>query len=238
MNKRILILIKGIILLLAVSLLVSGCLNEKEDTQPDIVAGLKEALSIGTNNTVRQLNVLNGYYANPNPRYAAIKILLPQEAQAVESTLRSLPGMNSLVDTLILQMNRAAEDAASEAGPIFLDAIRNMTFEDAMAILKGDSIAATTYMRRVTYNSLEALYTPKIKNSMEKVGAQQSWHQIATAYNRIPFVTKLPTDISAYVTQKALDGLFFVLSKEEINIRRNPAARVTKLLRDVFKLQD
>jgi hypothetical protein len=218
-------------------LLFTSCLKD-EEAQPDIVAGLKEALSIGVNKTVAQLNILNGYYNNPNSRYQVIKILLPAEAKAVEPTIRGLPGMNSVVDTLILRMNRAAEDAASEAAPIFLDAIRNMTISDAMGILKGDSIAATTYMRGATYAALEGLYLPKIRSSMEKVGAQQTWNQVATTYNRIPLVTKLPTDISAYVTQRALDGLFYVLSKEEINIRRNPAARITKLLQDVFKLQD
>jgi hypothetical protein len=222
---------------LGVMLLFTGCLTDEEG-QPDIVAGLKEALNVGTNKTVAQLNILNGYYQNPNPRYQIIKILLPAEAKAVEPTIRALPGMNSVVDTLILRMNRAAEDAASEAAPIFLDAIRNMTISDAMGILKGDSIAATTYMRGVTYAALEGLYLPKIRNSMEKVGAQQTWNQVATTYNQIPLVTKLPTDISAYVTQRALDGVFYVLSKEEINIRKNPAARITKLLQDVFKLQD
>lgn len=235
--KRLFIILS----ILAASIFLVSCLEEDQDKKsPDIIAGLKEALRVGATNSVLQLNKENGYFNNPiNP---ALKILLPPEAKAVESTLRDI-GLGPKVDDFILQMNRAAEDAASEAKPIFYDAITGITIDDGMNILKGADTAATHYLKGRTFNSLQGIYQPKIKASMEKVNAQQTWETIATNYNdyaTLPFVNQkpLPTDISAYVTEKGLVGLFKVVGQEETKIRKDPVARVTDILKEVFALQD
>ena len=218
--------------------LLSGCLTDDEKTGPDVIAGLKEALTVGATNSVLQLNKENGYFSNPIT--PALKILLPPEAVAAETAIRNL-GLGAEVDNFILQMNRAAEDASAEAKPIFVEAIKGITIDDGMTILKGADTSATTYLKSKTYTGLQGVYQPKVKASMDKVGAQDLWETISTNYNSYATLVgekPLPTDISAYVTDKGLTGLFKVVGQEETKIRKDPVARISQLLKDVFALQD
>lgn len=190
--------------------------------------GLKEALTMGVQKGADQLSAVNGFFGN-----AAIKILMPPDAQKVEKTLRSM-GMGKQVDDAILSMNRAAEDAAKNAAPIFLDAIKKMSIQDAFGILKGGDTAATSYLRSKTTLPLTAAFKPVIDASLKKVDATKYWNTVTTAYNKIPLTKKVETDLTAYVTQKALNGMFFQIALEEAKIRTNPAARTTDLLKKVF----
>ena len=203
----------------------------------EIVAGLKEALEVGTENSSDTLGRTDGYFRNE-----LVKILLPPEAQAAEARIRNLPIADGILDDLVLEMNRAAEEAAKDVTPIFVDAITEMTIQDGMNILQGDSTAATTYLRQQTYTELRELYRPKIQSAMESVGASQTWNTIAVNYNAgaavVPGTEPLPEDISRYVTEEALDGLFLIIGQEEQKIREDPAARVTDLLERVFAIQD
>jgi hypothetical protein len=195
--------------------------------QEQVVEGLKEALSIGTQNATKQLSGVDGFFAN-----AAVKILMPPEAKSVEKTLRQV-GMGSLVDKTILSLNRAAEDAAKSATPIFVDAIKQMTIDDAVGILRGSDSAATIYFKQKTTPALTAAFSPVIKQSLDKVDATKYWGQTFSVYNK--FSTKpVNTDLTAYVTQKAIDGIFYEVALEEQKIRKDPAARVTDLLKSVF----
>lgn len=209
----------------------SGLLNKAKGgslSNDDIVAGLKEALSIGAQNSATQLSSVDGFFAN-----AAIKVLMPPEAQKVEKTLRSA-GMGKLVDDAILSMNRAAEEASRSAAPIFVDAVKNMSFQDAMGILKGSDTAATGYLRGKTLPALTNAFRPVIESALEKTGATKHWKTVMDAYNKIPLVSKVNPDLSGYVTDKALSGLFFQVAAEEQKIRKDPAARVTDTLKKVF----
>ncbi|MFZ1798502.1 MAG: DUF4197 domain-containing protein, partial [Chitinophagaceae bacterium] len=173
------------------------------------------------------LSQVNGFFGN-----AIVKVLMPPEAQKVESTLRSV-GFGSLVDNAILSMNRAAEDAAKSATPIFVNAIQQMTIADAYGILKGGDFAATNYFKDKTTAALTQAFSPVINSSLQKVDATKYWKDIFTTYNK--FSTKpVNTDLSAYVTQKAIDGIFYEIGLEEQKIRQDPAARVTDLLKKVF----
>ncbi len=203
-------------------------------TNDEIISGLKQALTISTDTSVMNLNRTNGYFTN-----AAIKILLPPEAQKIESTLRSVPGIgNTLVDDLIQKMNRAAEQAAVKAGPIFKDAITKITFADVMNILNGADDAATQYLKTNTYAQLQAAFQPPIEDALKSVGAQQAWNTVMTTYNNynnfIPGTTDIPDNLAAHVTQKALDGLFHIVAIEEGKIRKNIGHQVTDLLKKVF----
>lgn len=193
----------------------------------DIVTGLKQALTIGTQNSTQQLSSLDGFFKN-----AAIKILLPEEATKVESTLRNL-GMGNLVDKAILSMNRAAEDAARGAGSIFINAVKQMTITDAVNILKGGDFAATNYFKGKTTSALAASFQPVINNALKNVNATKYWSDVISAYNQFSS-NKINTDLSAYVTQKAMDGIFFQVALEEQKIRRDPVARTTDILKKVF----
>ena len=195
----------------------------------DIVAGLKEALEVGTTDTVALTGKTDGYFDN-----AAIKILLPSQLQSVDQALRLL-GQGEKVDAFILSMNRAAEKAAPAAKDIFWAAIKGMTFEDARKILGGGDTAATEYFRAKTSESLTAIFRPVVKDSMKDVGVLQQYKQLQSAYESVPFASSFPSpDIEAYVVSKALDGLFLVLGEEERKIRTNPTAQVTELLKKVF----
>jgi len=195
--------------------------------QQKIVAGLKQALTIGTQNSTNKLSAVDGFFAD-----AAVKILMPPEAQDVEKTLRRF-GLGSLVDKTVLSLNRAAEDAAKSATPIFVDAIKHMTISDALGILRGGDFAATNYFKEKTTASLTTAFKPVISKSLNKVDATKYWSDVFTAYNR--FATKkVETDLTAYVTQKAIDGIFYEVGLEEQKIRKDPAARVTDLLKQVF----
>lgn len=195
----------------------------------DIVAGLKEALEVGTTNTVDLTGKVDGYFAN-----AAIKILLPSQLQTVEQGLRML-GQGQKVDELVLAMNRSAEKAAPAAKDIFWSAIKGMSFDDARKILAGGDTAATDYFRAKTSDTLTAAFRPVVDDTMKQVGVVQQYDQLVGAYKAVPFASSLPSvDIQAYVVGKALDGLFLVLGEQEKKIRTNPAAQVTDLLKKVF----
>ncbi|MEJ5993553.1 DUF4197 domain-containing protein [Pedobacter sp. Du54] len=198
----------------------------------EIGAGLKQALEIGTSQGSDKLSAKDGFLGN-----LAIKILFPPEAQKVEKTLRSL-GFNALADNVIVSINRAAEDAAKEAKPIFIAAIKQMTITDATNILLGNKDAATTYFKRVTTQQLLQKFEPVITTSLSKVGATKYWSDAASAYNKIPLVKPVNTNLSNYVAQKAIDGMFYQVALEELKIRENISARSTTLLQKVFGYAD
>ena len=193
----------------------------------EIVSGLKEALSLGAQKSTDKLSAPDGFFKD-----AAVKILLPKQVQDIENKLRMF-GMGKLVDNAILSMNRAAEDASKSAAPIFLSAIKQMTVTDALNILRGTDTAATAYLRKTTTPQLTTAFKPIIEESLKKVDATKYWKDVFTAYNRFSS-TPVDTDINSYVTQKALDGIFHYVATEEINIRQNPAERVTDILKKVF----
>lgn len=197
-------------------------------TSDEAVKGIKEALSKGTEETVDLVSDLNGYYKNPE-----IKIPFPEDAKKVESTLRKA-GLGSQVDDAVESMNRAAEDAAVEAKKIFIDAIKNMTVKDALDIVGGNKDAATMYLKSNTSQSLSEKFRPIIENSLKKVDATKYWETVTKSYNKIPFTKKVETDLTEYVTARALEGLFIMIAKEELKIRENPAARTSEILKKVF----
>ncbi len=197
----------------------------------EIASGLKEALRIGTENGTEKLSAADGFFAN-----AAIKILMPEEARRVESTLRDI-GLGNLVDKAILSMNRAAENAAKSATPIFVNAIKEMTITDAIGILKGNDDAATRYFKEKTTLALTNAFQPVIEQSLSKVNATRYWNDVFSAYNKFA-ASPVNTNLSAYVTEKAITGIFYEVGKEELKIRKNPAARVTELLKKVFGSND
>lgn len=202
-------------------------------TQAEINMGLKQALEFGTSSSSERLALKDGYLGN-----LAIKILFPEEAKKAERTLRAL-GLNTLADNVILSINRAAEDAAQEAKPIFIAAIKQMTIADATNILLGrDQDAATDYFKRVTSQQLHDKFKPVIQASLSKVGATRYWGDMVNRYNRIPLVTKVNPDLQEYVTEKAIEGLFIEIAKEELKIRDNISARGTNLLQKVFGYAD
>ncbi|RZM23220.1 MAG: DUF4197 domain-containing protein [Pedobacter sp.] len=201
-------------------------------TATEIGLGLKQALEIGTSKGADQLSAKDGFLGN-----LAVKILFPPEAQKVEKTLRSV-GLGSLADNVITSLNRAAEDAAKEAKPIFIAAIKQMTIADATNILLGNKDAATNYFKRVTTAQLMEKFRPVITSSLSKVGATKYWGDAAAQYNRIPLVKPVDTDLSSYVAQKAIDGMFIQVAQEELKIRDNIGARSTSLLQKVFGYAD
>lgn len=206
----------------------------KESTPKDgfsseeAAGGMKEALSKGVEKGVAQLNKKDGYFKD-----LEIKIPMPKEAKSVEEKLRKM-GQGKKVDEAIESMNRAAEDAAEGAKDIFVVAIKEMTVADAISIIKGDKDAATNYLSQATREELVKKFQPVIKASLDKVGATKHWKSVFGTYNKLPMVKKVNPDLEEYVTNKALDGLFIQIAKEELNIRENPAARVTDLLKKVF----
>jgi|SRR6476661_3840756 len=202
-------------------------------SQAEMSSGIKQALEFGTNYSADRLATPNGYFNN-----LAVKILWPEEAQKIERTIRTI-GLNKLADDVVLSVNRAAEQAAIEAKPIFLSAIRQMTLRDASNILLGSQQdAATEYFKRVTSEQLRAKFNPIIQANLEKAGATRHWATAINAYNRIPLVTKVNPDLDDYVTQKAIDGLFHEIAQEELKIRTNAASRSTTLLQKVFGWAD
>ena len=227
---------KILILLMAIPFVSCAPLQQSSGSFPGSTAGtqqskvaeaLKQALTIGTQNSANKLSSVDGFFAD-----AAVKILMPPEAQNVEKTLRQF-GLGSLVDKTILSLNRAAEDAAKSATPIFVNAIKQMTISDALGILQGGDFAATNYFKDKTTAALTAAFSPVITNSLSKVDATKYWSDMFTAYNKFS-TKKVPTDLNAYVTQKAIDGIFYEVGLEEQKIRKDPAARVTDLLKQVF----
>ncbi|WP_207494089.1 DUF4197 domain-containing protein [Aridibaculum aurantiacum] len=201
--------------------------NTGELSTTEIAMGLKEALTVGTSRSTSQLSAVDGFFQN-----AAIKILLPPEARNVESTLRNL-GMGNLVDRAVLSLNRAAEDAAKTAGGIFVDAVKQMTITDAMNILRGGDFAATNYFKGRTTVALTNAFRPVIDRSLQNVNATKYWGDVINAYNLVA-TNKINPDLTAYVTDRALTGIFYQLGLEEQKIRQNPVARTTDLLKRVF----
>ncbi|MCI5073022.1 DUF4197 domain-containing protein [bacterium] len=193
---------------------------------------LQQALSIATANSSEKLSKKNGYYKDE-----LFKITFPNEARKVENTLRSL-GMNTLVDKTILSLNQAAEAAANQAKPIFLNAIRQMTFKDVRTIVLGSENAATRYFKEKTLSQLKHSFSPIIKNKLDAVNANQYWKTVMSSYNKIPTVEPVQTNLTAYVTEKAIDGLFLSLAQEEKKIRENPTLRTTEALKQVFAYAD
>ena len=193
----------------------------------EIINGLKQALSVGTENSAKKLSATDGFFKD-----AAIKILMPEEAQKVEKTLRKF-GMSSLVDKAILSMNRAAEDAASGVGQIFLNAIKGMTLTAGLKVLRGGDHAATDYLKANTSQGLTEKMRPIIDSSLKKVNATAYWKDVFSNYNKFSR-EKVNTDLSAYVTERAMSGIFYSIAQEELKIRKDPAARVTDLLKKVF----
>jgi hypothetical protein len=202
--------------------------GEKPVTTAEVGEGLKEALVKGISNGADIVSQLDGYFKNPE-----IKIPFPPEVKKVEDRLRQI-GLGKEVDKFVLTLNRGAEDAAKEAKPIFISAIRQMTIEDAWAILKGEENAATKYLMRTTSGQLKEKFKPVIQNSLQKVNATKYYKDIVTRYNNIPLVQKVNPDLDDYATDKAIEGLFLMIAKEEKNIRADPAARTTELLKRVF----
>jgi len=197
-------------------------------TEKDAADGIKEALVNGTGESVKMVSALDGYWGNPE-----IKIPFPAEAKDMESKLRSM-GMGKKVDEFNESMNRAAEKAATEAKNIFIAAIKNMTVRDAINIVKGTDNAATMYLKNNTSPELIGKFRPIIKTSLDNVNATKYWGDLITVYNKIPFIKKMNPDLPQYVTQKAIDGLFIMIAKEELKIRKDPAARTSELLKKVF----
>lgn len=201
-------------------------------TNTDIGAGLKAALKEGVTKQVTKLTAEDGFYKNE-----AVKILLPEELQKVDKKLRQL-GMSKIADEGIKVLNRAAEDAVKEATPIFVNAITSMTIKDAKSILMGADNSATTYLETSTTKPLYAKFSPVVQTSLSNVGADAIWEGIITKYNNLPLVTKVNPNLTDYVTNKAMEGVFKMISVEEKNIRTDLSSRTTDLLKKVFAAQD
>ncbi len=197
-------------------------------TTQEIIQGLKEALRIGISNGAAQASQVNGYFGN-----SLIKILMPPEAQKVENALRQV-GLGGEVDKFILSLNRAAEDAAKKARPVFFTAITSMTINDALGILNGSDTAATAYLRRTSGVALFNSFYPVVDSTLQLNQATRYYTDIVTTYNKLPFVQKVDPDLKRYATNKAIDGLFLLVAEEEKKIRKDPVARVSALLRKVF----
>lgn len=208
--------------------IVEGLLTEGDATE-----GLKEALRVGTDTAITKGSALDGYFANQ-----AIKILLPPEAEVIATVINQVPGVGqSLLDEVVLKLNRAAEDAAPQARDILINAILNITITDAINIVNGEQDAATQFLKQNTEAEIAALFQPHIENSLESVGAQSAWGTVTTNYNSVaPFIgqPQVNTDLADYTTTKALDGLFHLVAEEEALIREDPVHRVSEILEQVF----
>ncbi len=228
----------GFLLILLISLTIIGNAqtrdllknlagNKDSLSSNDIASGLKEALNNGITKGTGKLSAVDGFFKD-----AAIKILLPPEAQKVEKTLRGI-GLGKVVDDAVLSMNRAAEDAAKSAAPIFLDAVKQMSFNDALGILRGGDTAATGYLKTKTTASLTQTFKPVIDKSLEKTDATKYWNKAFSTYNKFTY-NKINPDLSSYVTDKALSGIFHEIAEQEKLIRKDPLARTSDMLKKVF----
>lgn len=246
--KIILFLIPALVLVTceqASAQLLKKILNSsglKPLTEADVSGGLKEALTTGAKNAAAKLSAENGYYGD-----LAVKILLPDEAKTIVDNISRIPGGDKLVQDVILRINRAAEDAAKDAAPIFVNSITHMSVADAFGILRGADNAATMYLRKTTYKDLYNLYRPKIQASTDKkivgnMSTTESWNALTSKWNslansvagKIANFRPVNTDLNDYLTNKALDGMFLKIAGEELKIRKNVSARVTPLLQRVF----
>lgn len=201
-------------------------------TESKASEGLKAALKAGTDLASNNLGAVDGFLAN-----AAVKILFPPEAKKVENTLRSV-GMNKVCDDVIVSVNRAAESAVVEAKPIFAAAITSMSIQDAIGILTGGQNSATEYLKNSSGQALMQKFQPIIKSNLDKANATKYWGDVMSAYNNVPFVQKVNPDLTQFVTQKAIDGIFMMVAQEELKIRQNPTARVGSIIQDVFGWAD
>ena len=230
------------LLILVASLTLTACdelkqvattvLTQKLLTNEDIGSGLKSALEIGIGKGADVLSQKGGFMNS------AFKILLPPEARQITDKLKVIPGFNQVENIVLEKINAGAEDAAAKAKPIFVNAIKQMTFSDALNILMGDKNAATTYLKKATYDQLYQSFSPVIVQSLDKFEARKYWGDAVNTYNKIPFTQKANPSLDDYVTKEALNGLFSMVEQKERDIRSNPAERVTDLLKNVFAKQD
>lgn len=197
-------------------------------TNMEVISGLREALTVGTNNSTALTSKLDGFYKNPE-----IFIPFPPEALKVKEKVEQL-GMEKKVTEFVMTLNRAAETASKEAAPIFVNAIKEMTIADGFAILKGNDNAATQYLKDKTSAPLKVKFNPIVKNAIDQVQVTKYWNPLINTYNKVPFVEKMNPDLEDYITTKAMDGLFLMIEKEEKKIRKDPIARVTDILKRVF----
>jgi len=211
-------------------------------TEADVIRGLKEALTVGAKNSSGLLSAVDGYYKD-----AAVKIMLPDEAKVIVDNVSKIPGGEKLIENVVLSINRAAEDAAKDAAPVFVNSITSMTVTDGFNILRGADNAATMYLRNTTYNELYSLYKPKIEASTKKdiignISTEESWNALTSKWNtfansfagKIGGFKPVNTDLNDFLTRKALDGIFLKIANEELKIRKDVNARVTPLLQKVF----
>jgi len=203
-----------------------------EEAASDIGLGLKEALKLGVDDAVSSLSEANGYFESP------YKILIPEEAKQITSKVSKIPGLNNIEKDLIEKMNQAAELAAKKAGPIFLNAIKEMSFKDAMNILSGEQDAATRYLESSSRQSLYDEFMPVIQSALDEVNARSLWETAVSSYNKIPFAKKLNPELDDHVNQRALDGMFSLIQVKEEGIRSDVNLRTTPLLKEVFAQQD
>ncbi len=239
--KKFGILVLSLVFIASLSAQTFGSLLKKAEdalgggvnlSQEDIGNGLKEALDAGVGKAVDFLSAENGYYES------IYKILLPEEAQKVIKKVKMVPGFENVEDELILRVNRAAELAASKAKPIFISAIKQMTFKDAMDILMGEKNAATQYLEKTTNQPLFDEFMPVVQKSLDEVNAREYWKSVVQTYNKIPFVKKINPELDEYVTNNALKGMYSLIEVKELDIRENQASRTSDLLAKVFAKQD
>ena len=217
--------------------------SSSSPTQTEVVKGLKEALNVGTDTAVNRLSAIDGYYKDE-----VVKILLPEEVNVIIDNISKIPGGKDMVNNVILSINRTAEDAAKDAAPVFKNSITSMNISDALGILKGEDNAATKYLERTTYDQLYDLYKPKISISINKdlvgnVSTKEAWDELTGAWNKFAnsMLGKMGgykpvhVDLDDYLTRKALDGLFIKIAEQEKQIRKDPVARVTDILKKIFK---
>ncbi|MFL5763706.1 MAG: DUF4197 domain-containing protein [Bacteroidia bacterium] len=197
-------------------------------TNEEVISGLRDALTVGTNNSTAFASKVDGFYKNPS-----LFIPFPPEAQKVKDWAIKF-GMQEQVDKFTMTLNRSAEEAAKDAGPVFVNAIKGMSISDGFAILKGADNAATEYLKDKTSTELRQKFTPVVQNAINKVELTKYWNPIITGYNKVPFVEKQNPDLTAYVTDRAMQGLFKLIQDEELKIRKDPVARVTDILKKVF----
>jgi hypothetical protein len=198
----------------------------------EVGTALKEALELGVGEAVKSLSATDGYHAS------IYKILLPEEAKKVTNKLKNIPGYTKVETELVLRINRAAELAAKEAGPIFIQAIKELSFQDAIGILKGNEDAATRYLETKTDTALTSKFLPVIAKALDAVNARTYWREAVTAYNKIPLIQKVNPELDKYVTEKSIDGMFSLVQVKEKKIRTDVSARTSDLLKKVFGSQE
>jgi len=236
LQKFAIIAVLTSIWVLSISMTACQPLVQTPMAEAEVARGLREALAIGAVNAVLATNKENGFLENQ-----AIRIPFPEEAAGALQFMQNSAILKPLLNEFVLRLNRAAEHASAKAKPIFAEAINNITIMDAWQILRGGQTAATTYLRNQTQAQLYEAFKPDVLSSLNEVGAQRAWQELTTAYNAMavlnPRLNRVNTDLAGYATTKALDGLFVMVAEEEAKIRRDPAARVTDLLRRVFAQQ-